>query len=139
MSCAQQGGGSSSPASAHQGPLRAVCNKGAYVHIPGDFPEYGPPQTLYVGATPDGIGSVFRVRASGTAVALFYANGAGQLNYVFQLQGHSTDPAHFLWREQSDFNCRGTMTVETDPASFQYAIYSAEPADAAFTFPSSNP
>ena len=64
---------------------------------------------------------------------------AGQLNFVFQLQGNSTDPAHMLWREQSDYNCRGILDVKTDPANYDFTIYSAEPSDAAFAIPSSSP
>lgn len=115
----------------------AICNRGTYRHIPGDFPEYGPPQTLYVGSTPDGIGSVYRVEAPAAYVTAFYVNGGGQLNYVFVLQGDSVDPASLLWREQSDFDCRGTLTVETDPADQFFTLYAAEPADAAFKFPAS--
>jgi hypothetical protein len=127
------------PTPGHQSAAHAICNHGTYDHIPGDFPEYGPPQTLYVGTTPDGHGSVFRVQAQAPSVALFFANGAGQINYVFLLQGTSTDPASLLWREQSDFNCRGTMSVQTDPADPGYTIYSAEPSDAAYAYPSHLP
>ena len=120
----------------HRGPetpsSRAICNHGTYRHIPGDFPEYGPPQTLYVGTTPDGIGSVYRVEAPAPSVTAFYVNGAGQLNYIFQLQGDSMDPARMLWREESDANCRGTLTVKTDPADSAFTLYAAEPSDAAF-------
>ncbi|HEV2218430.1 MAG TPA: hypothetical protein VGV88_12770 [Candidatus Dormibacteraeota bacterium] len=111
---------------------RAICNHGTYRHIPGDFPEYGPPQTLYVGTTPDGIGSVYRVEAPAPSVTEFYVNGGGQLNYVFQLQGDLIDPARLLWREDSDANCRGTLTVKTDPANSAFTLYAAEPSDAAF-------
>lgn len=111
---------------------RAICNHGTYRHIPGDFPEYGPPQTVYVGTMPDGIGSVYRVEAPAQSVTAFYVNGAGQLNYIFQLQGHSMDPARLLWREESDANCRGTLTVKTDPANSEFTLYAAEPSDAAF-------
>jgi len=125
VSCALPGH-SGAPAASHGSSAHAICNRGTYLHIPGDFPEYGPPQTLYVGTTPDGRGSVFRV-------------GAGQVNYVFQLRTIDTAGAHLLWREQSDFNCRGTMTVQTDPADGAYTIYSAEPADVAYAYPSSTP
>src|SRR5690348_8777727 len=128
-----------SPATSHGSSAHAICNRGTYVHIPGDFPEYGPPQTLYVGTTPDGHGSVFRVQASAASVTYFYAAGAGQVNYVFHLQTITTEGAHLLWREQSDFNCRGTMTVQTDPADGAFTIYTAEPADAAYAFPSASP
>lgn len=111
---------------------RAICNHGTYRHIPGDFPEYGPPQTVYVGTMPDGIGSVYRVEAPAPWVTAFYVNGAGQLNYVFQLQGELMDPARLLWREGSDANCRGTLTVKTDPADSTFTLYAAEPSDAAF-------
>jgi hypothetical protein len=72
-------------------------------------------------------------------VTYFYAAGAGQTNYVFELLTISTDGAHMLWREQSDFNCRGIMGVQTDPADGAYTIYSAEPADAAYAYPSTSP
>jgi hypothetical protein len=72
-------------------------------------------------------------------VTYFYAAGGGQVNYVFELRTISTDGAHLLWREQSDFNCRGTMSVQTDPADGAYTIYSAEPADAAYSYPSTSP
>lgn len=111
---------------------RAICNHGTYRHIPGDFPEYGPPETLYVGTMPDGIGSVYRVEAPAPSVTAFYVNGAGQLNFIFQLQGNLMDPARLLWREQSDANCRGTLTVQTDPANSAFTLYAAEPSDAAF-------
>jgi hypothetical protein len=138
MSCALPGG-SGAPTTSHGSSAHAICNRGTYVHIPGDFPEYGPPQTLYVGTTPDGHGSVFRVQAPAASVTYFYAAGAGQVNYVFHLQTIDTDGAHLLWREQSDFNCRGTMTVQTDPADGAYTIYSAEPSDAAYAYPSASP
>lgn len=125
--CVLPGHGTAEPPSS-----RAICNHGAYRHIPGDFPEYGPPQTVYVGAMPDGIGSVYRVEAPAPSVTAFYVTGAGQLNYVFQLQGDSTDPARLLWREQSDANCRGTLEVMTDPADSAFTLYAAEPSDAAF-------
>ena len=118
---------------------QAICAQGRYKHLPGDFPEFGPPQTLYVGTTPDGIGSVFRVLAPAPNVTLFYMDGAGQLNYVFELQGNATDPGHLLWREQSDYNCRGTMDVKTDPADFNFTLYSAEPSNEAYALPSSSP
>src|SRR5438034_8838434 len=82
---------------------------------------------------PDGHGSVFRVEAPAATVTYFYAAGAGQVNYVFELRTIDTAGAHLLWREQSHFNCRGTMTVQTDPADGAYTIYSAEPADAAYS------
>ena len=138
VSCALPGH-SGAPAASHGSSAHAICNRGTYLHIPGDFPEYGPPQTLYVGTTPDGHGSVFRVEAPAPTVTYFYAAGAGQVNYVFELRTIATDGAHLLWREQSDFNCRGTMTVQTDPADGAYTIYSAEPADAAYAYPSSSP
>jgi hypothetical protein len=137
-SCALPGG-PGAPTTSHGSSAHAICNRGTYVHIPGDFPEYGPPQTLYVGTTPDGHGSVFRVQAPAASVTYFYAAGAGQVNYVFHLQTIATDGAHLLWREQSDFNCRGTMTVQTDPADGAFTIYSAEPADAAYAYPSASP
>ena len=138
VSCALPGG-LGAPHTSQGSSAHAICNRGTYVHIPGDFPEYGPPQTLYVGTTPDGHGSVFRVEAPAPTVTYFYAAGAGQVNYEFQLLTIATDGAHLLWREQSDFNCRGTMTVQTDPADGAFTIYSAEPADAAYAYPSSSP
>ena len=138
VSCALPGH-SGAPAASHGSSAHAICNRGTYLQIPGDFPEYGPPQTLYVGTTPDGRGSVFRVEAPAPTVTYFYAAGAGQVIYVFQLRTIDTAGAHLLWREQSDFNCRGTMTVQTDPADGAYTIYSAEPADAAYAYPSSSP
>jgi len=120
-------------------PVQAICNHGTYNHIPGDFPEYGPPQTLYVGTTPSGHGSVFRVRAPADSVTNFYANGAGQVNYIFYVQTASTNPARLLWREQSDFQCRGTLVIQSDPADPDYTIYAAEPSTAAYSFPSTNP
>ncbi|HKV89067.1 MAG TPA: hypothetical protein VJT78_13820 [Candidatus Dormibacteraeota bacterium] len=122
-----------------QAVAHSICSHGAYRHMPGDFPEYGPPQTLYVGTTPDGIGSVYRVQASGWQVSEFYIAGAGQLNYVFSLQGSSIDPATLLWREQSDFNCRGTLNVETDPSNSFFTVYAAEPSDAAYAWPTQSP
>ncbi|TMC89840.1 MAG: hypothetical protein E6J12_08650 [Chloroflexi bacterium] len=134
--CQLPGGRSSShPAQSAAG--KATCNRGTYRHIPGDFPEFG--STIFVGTTPDGIGSVYRVQAAAPNVTDFYMNGAGQLNYVFQLLGNSTDPAHLLWREQSDYNCRGTLDVKTDPADYDFTLYSAEPSDAAYAIPSSSP
>ena len=134
--CQLPGGRSSShPSQGAAG--NAICNRDTYRHIPGDFPEFGP--TTFVGTTPDGIGSVYRTQAPAPNVTDFYMNGAGQLNFVFQLQGNSTDPAHMLWREQSDYNCRGILDVKTDPANYDFTIYSAEPSDAAFAIPSSSP
>jgi hypothetical protein len=117
----------------------AVCSHGTYKHIPGDFPEYGPPQTEYVGTTADGTGSVFRVGAPVYPVVAFYINGAGQENYTFQLQGTSLSPATLLWREQSDFNCRGTLDVKTDPANPSFTLYAAEPSATAFAMSSATP
>ncbi len=132
-------GGSHASATSQPSKSRAICNQGTYEHLPGDFPEYGPPQTLYVGTAPDGHGSVFRVQAPAASVTYFYAAGAGQVNYLFELQTIARDGAHLLWREQSDFNCRGTMSVQTDPADGAFTIYSAQPADAAYSYPSSSP
>ncbi len=138
VSCVAPGGSGASATSQASKP-RAICNQGTYDHIPGDFPEYGPPQTFYVGTTPDGHGSVFRVQAPAYSVTYFYAAGAGQINYVFELQTIASDGAHLLWREQSDFKCRGTMSVQTDPADGAFTIYSAQPADAAYSYPSPSP
>jgi hypothetical protein len=118
---------------------QAICNHGTYVHIPGDFPEFGPPQTLYVGTTPSGHGSVFRVGAQADSVIYFYANGAGQVNYVFYVQSEAPNTALLLWREQSDFKCRGTLAIQPDPADADYTIYSVEPSTAAYSFPSTTP
>jgi hypothetical protein len=138
VSCVLPGGPGGAHTS-HGSSAHAICDRGTYLHIPGDFPEYGPPQTLYVGTTPDGHGSVFRVQAPVADVTYFYAAGAGQVNYLFELRTIDTDGAHLLWREQSDFNCRGTMTAQTDAADSAYTIYTAEPADAAYAYPSSGP
>ena len=109
------------------------------MHIPGDFPEYGPPQTLYVGTTPSGHGSVFRVGAPADSVIYFYANGAGQVNYLFYVQSDLPGMADLLWREQSDYRCRGTLAIQPDPADATYTLYTAEPSAAAYSFPSTNP
>ena len=78
VSCALPGGSGAPPASQGSS-AHAICNRGTYLHIPGDFPEFGPPQTLYVGTTPDGHGSIFRVEAPPATVTYFYAAGAGRL------------------------------------------------------------
>jgi hypothetical protein len=88
---------------------------------------------LYVGTTPSGHGSVFRVLAPADSVTYFYANGAGQLNYVFRLQTDSADAARLLWREQSDFQCRGTLVIQPDPADLDYTLYAAEPSRDAYS------
>jgi len=74
VGCALPGGSGAPPAS-QGGSAHAICNRGTYLHIPGDFPEYGPPQTLYVGTTPDGHGSVFRVEAPAASVTYFLRRG----------------------------------------------------------------
>ncbi|HET9052402.1 MAG TPA: hypothetical protein VFO60_11930 [Candidatus Dormibacteraeota bacterium] len=112
--------------------VRAVCSSGTYRHIPGDYPEFGPPQTMGVGSAPDGIGSVFRVRASAQSVVAFYEHGAGQLNYVFKPRGGGGDPGQLWWWEQTDTNCRGTLDIAADPADGSYTLYSATLSDSAF-------